>query len=74
MHRATWRLGDLLRNRLAVLVADGESGQVGSMVLIGILVIIAVVAGILIFNAVKGSATKTAKCINTPSACSSSAP
>ncbi len=66
--RLAWRAGDVLRDRLAVLEADPESGQVGSMVLIGILVIIAIVAGFLIFNAVKGSATKTANCIQNPGA------
>ena len=67
--RLAWRAGDVLRDRLAVLAADGESGQVGSMVLIGILVIIAVVAGMLIFNAVKKSANHTAQCISSPNQC-----
>ncbi len=67
--RLAWRAGDVLRDRLAVLVADGESGQVGNMVLIGILVIIAIVAGVLIFNAVKQSARHTANCISSPNQC-----
>ena len=66
LKRASWTLGDLFRDRLAVLATDAESGQVGSMVLIAILVIIAIVAGMLIFNAVKNTAKKTANCISNP--------
>ena len=45
----------------------GERGQVGSIVLIGVLVVIAVVAGVLIFHAVGTSAGATANCISNPS-------
>ena len=72
--RLAWRAGDVLTDRLAVLEADPESGQVGSMVLIGILVIIAVVAGRLIFNAVSKSAHTTANCISNPGSCANNAP
>ena len=45
----------------------GERGQVESIVLIGVLVVIAVVAGVLIFHAVGTSAAGTANCISNPS-------
>jgi flagellar basal body-associated protein FliL len=41
-----------------------EKGQVGTIVLIGILVVIAIAAGVLIFKAVSSSANHTAGCIN----------
>jgi hypothetical protein len=44
-----------------------EFGQVGSIVLIGVLVVLAVVAGVLIFHAVGTSAAGTANCISNPS-------
>lgn len=45
----------------------GERGQVGSIVLTGVLVVLAVVAGVLIFHAVGSSAASTANCISNPS-------
>lgn len=40
-----------------------EKGQVGTIVLIGVLVAIAIIAGLLIYNAVNSSATHTSHCI-----------
>jgi len=47
----------------------GEHGQVGHVVLIGLLVLVALLPGVLIFHAVLHSATSTANCISTPNAC-----
>ena len=47
-----------------------EHGQVGNIVLIGVLVVLAVVAGVLIFHAVSHSAASTASCISNPNAAS----
>ena len=55
-----------MRNAAARCTPD-ERGQVGSIVLIGVLVVIAVVAGVLIFHAVGTSAAGTANCISNPS-------
>lgn len=57
-------------NLVARCVGGGRSerGQVGSIVLIGVLVVIAVVAGVLIFHAVSHSASSTASCISNPNA------
>jgi len=63
----------LTRNAFARRIGD-ERGQVGSIVLIGVLVVLAIVAGILIFNAVSHSAHTTASCISSPSSCANAAP
>ncbi len=59
---AYWGARSLMARRLG-----GERGQVGSIVLIGVLVVIAVIAGALIFHAVGTSAASTANCISNPS-------
>ena len=56
-----------VRNAAARCTPD-ERGQVGSIVLIGVLVVLAVVAGVLIFHAVSHSASSTASCISNPNA------
>lgn len=62
-----------IRNAAARCTPD-ERGQVGNIVLIGVLVVLAVVAGILIFNAVSHSAQSTASCVTSPSSCANAAP
>ncbi len=47
-----------------------EKGQVGTIVLVGVLVAIAIVAGLIIYGAVSNSANSTANCItNVNSTC-----
>jgi len=62
-----------VRNTVARCVSD-ERGQVGSIVPIGVLVVLAIVAGMVIFNAVKSSAVSTSNCISSPRSCANAAP
>lgn len=47
----------------------GEHGQLGHVILIGLLVMLAIVPVVLIFHAVLHSASSTASCISSPRAC-----
>jgi len=47
----------------------GEHGAVGRVALIGLLVLVALVPGVLIFHAVLHSTADTTRCISSPRSC-----